>query len=117
MKTRRINVSGAAVLVSESTGNVFADIGRADAEELHAKAALTSEIARLIKQKRLVQREAAQILGISQPKVSNLLRGRLSDFSTDTLRRYLNALGADVELVIKVRRGARGHGHFQVRAA
>jgi|CXWL01.1.fsa_nt_gi predicted XRE-type DNA-binding protein len=117
MKTRRVKVDGQNVQVTEGSGNVFADLGRPDAEELQAKAMLTSEIARLLKKKGLIQSEAAALLHITQPKVSNLLRGKLSEFSTDTLRRYLNALGADIELVVKVRPRAKGPGHFHVRAA
>jgi predicted XRE-type DNA-binding protein len=117
MKTRTVKVDGQSMQVTEGSGNVFADLGRADAEELQAKAMLTSEIARLLRKKGLLQREAAALLRIAQPKVSNLLRGKLSEFSTDTLRRYLTALGADIELVVKVRPRAKGPGHFHVRAA
>jgi predicted XRE-type DNA-binding protein len=116
MKTRHVKVDGQNIEVAEGSGGVFADLGRPDAEELQAKAFLTSEIARLLKKKGLIQSQAAVVLGITQPKVSNLLRGKLSDFSTDTLRRYLNALGADVEMVVKVRPKAKGPGHFHVRA-
>lgn len=117
MKTRYVKVDGQKIQITESSGNVFADLGLPDAEELQAKAMLTSQISRLLKKKGLIQSEAAVQLGITQPKVSNLLRGKFSEFSTDTLRKYLNALGADVELVVKVRPRAKGPGHFHVRAA
>lgn len=82
------------------SGNVFADIDRPDAQEALIKAELARHIGHIIDKQKLTQKEAAQVLGIDQPKVSNLLRGRLSGFSTDRLLRFLNALGRDIEIVI-----------------
>ena len=86
------------IKVLTSSGNVFADLGLANSDELLIKAELVRQISNLIDARRLTQAEAAKILGIDQPKVSALLNGRLSGFSTDRLFRFLNALGSDVEI-------------------
>ena len=67
----------------KSSGNVFADLELPDAEERLAKAELAKQIEHIIKKKRLTQEQAAKILGINQPKVSALLRGKLAGFSVD----------------------------------
>ena len=87
----------------EGSGNVFADLGLPNAPELQAKADLAAEISRTIGERGLTQAEAADALGIDQPKVSALVRGRLSGFSMERLYRFLNALGKDVEIVIRNR--------------
>jgi predicted XRE-type DNA-binding protein len=86
------------IKVQSSSGNVFADLGLANADELLIKAELVRQISNLIDTKSLTQTEAAKILGIDQPKVSALLNGKLSGFSTERLFRFLNALGSDVEI-------------------
>lgn len=96
----------------KSSGNVFADLGLPDAEERLAKAELARQIEHIIKKKRLTQERAAKILGISQPKVSALLHGKLAGFSMDRLLKFLMALDQDIEIRIKskpsrVRRKAR----------
>jgi predicted XRE-type DNA-binding protein len=85
----------------EGSGNVFADLGLANAPELQAKADLAWEIAQTIEERGLTQAEAAQVLGIDQPKVSALIRGRLAGFSMERLYRLLNALGKEVEIVVR----------------
>jgi predicted XRE-type DNA-binding protein len=86
---------------TESSGNVFADLGIGDPEEALAKAELARAISTLIAERHLTQGEAAKLLGIDQPKVSALMRGRLIGFSIDRLLRFLLALDRDVEIVIK----------------
>jgi predicted XRE-type DNA-binding protein len=86
------------IKVHSSSGNVFADLGLANADELLIKAELVRQISNLIDAKNLTQTEAAKILGIDQPKVSALLNGKLSGFSTERLFKFLNALGSDVEI-------------------
>ena len=88
-------------VVEESSGNVFADLGIANPEEWLAKAELARRIAAIIAECKLTQTRAAAVLGVDQPKVSALLRGKLDGFSTDRLFRFLNALGRDVEIVIR----------------
>ncbi len=87
--------------VSVSSGNVFADLGLSNPEDRLVKAQLARKISELITNRKLTQVQAAEILGIDQPKVSLLIRGRLSGFSTDRLMGYLNNLGNDVEITIK----------------
>lgn len=86
------------IKIQSSSGNVFADLGLANADELLIKAELVRQISNLIDAKDLTQTEAAKLLGIDQPKVSALLHGKLSGFSTERLFRFLNALGSDVEI-------------------
>jgi predicted XRE-type DNA-binding protein len=89
-----------------SSGNVFRDLELPDADELQVKADLVYEISRAIEERGLSQRQAAEILGIDQPKVSALVRGQLKGFSMERLYRFLNALGKDVEIVIRPRDSA-----------
>lgn len=84
----------------ESSGNVFADLGVPNPEEAIAKAEVALKICEIIKKKRLTQAQAAKILKISQPKVSLLLRGYLTNFSLERLLRFLNDLGQDVYISI-----------------
>jgi predicted XRE-type DNA-binding protein len=93
--------------VTESSGNVFADLDVADPEEALVKAELAGAIAALISARRLTQMQAAELLGIDQPKVSALMRGRLSGFSVDRLLRFLLALDRDVEIVVTPKKEAR----------
>lgn len=94
---------------TESSGNVFADLGIPNPEEALAKAEIASKIHDIIKEKKLTQAKAAKILKISQPKVSLLLRGYLTDFSLERLLRFLNDLGQDVYISI-VPSSHRNHG-------
>jgi predicted XRE-type DNA-binding protein len=96
-----------------SSGNVFADLDFAEPEEELARAALAHRIATIIEDRGLTQAEAAAIMGVNQPKVSELVRGHLEGFSLERLARYLIALGQDVEIVV---RPARDEGHLRVRA-
>jgi len=96
------------------SGNVFADLGLSNPEEHLAKAELASRIGEAIRQKRLTQTAAAQLLGIDQPKVSRLLRGYLTNFSTDRLMHFLTLLGRDVEIVVKPIPRSRRVGHVRV---
>lgn len=87
--------------IRAGTANVFADLRLPQAEELHAKAQVAFRICRILEERKLTQSQAAAVLGIDQPKVSALLRGRLEGFSTDRLFRFLNALDLDVEIIIR----------------
>src|SRR3954454_15712347 len=87
--------------IEPSRGNVFADLGLKNPEELLAKAELVQCISDIIAERKFTQAGAAKLLGIDQPKVSALLRGKLEGFSIDRLFRFLNALGRDVEIVIR----------------
>jgi predicted XRE-type DNA-binding protein len=91
------------VKVTPSTGNVFRDVGfrREEAEHLLVRADLMIEVQKLIASRRLKQREVAKVLRVSQPRVSDLLRGRIDLFSTDALIDMLTRLGARVRLSVK----------------
>jgi predicted XRE-type DNA-binding protein len=95
-----------------STGNVFADLGVADAGEHLIKAGLVVKIDRIIRQRALTQAAAAQLLGIDQPKVSAMLAGQFRGYSVERLMRFLVALGHDVEIVVKPRK--RGAAELRV---
>lgn len=84
-----------------TTGNVFAALGRDQPDELLARAKLLDQVSTLIKNSGLSQQQVAKKLGISQPKVSMLVGGRLSLFSTDILLHYLSILGCEVEIRIR----------------
>lgn len=100
--------------VEESSGNVFADLGLSDPEERLAKADLAIAISREIESRDLTQAEAADLLGVAQPDVSNLMRGRLVGYSIERLTRLLNALGQDVEIRIRPAGSGGDRGHLRV---
>ena len=100
--------------VTESSGNVFADMGLPEAEEELTKAQLASHIRRVIKRQRLTQVAAAAVMGIDQPKVSALLNGRLSNFSSERLMRLLTALGQDVDITVRAKPRDRAHRCIRV---
>lgn len=89
-------------------GNVFAALGLDQPEELLARAKLLHQVSILIKKCGLSQQEVAKKLGITQPKVSMLVTGRLSEFSTDTLLHYLSVLGCEVQIRVKMPRSRLG---------
>ena len=92
--------------VTASSGNVFADLNLPHPEERMLKSQLAIQIRRLIADKGWTQVQAAEILGIDQPKVSNLLRGRLAGFSVDRLLTIVNRLGHTVEVRISAEESA-----------
>jgi predicted XRE-type DNA-binding protein len=86
--------------IEEGSGNVYADIGRANAEEMLVKARLASKISEIIKSRQLTQMQAAQILALPQPKLSAMLRGQFRGISEAKMLACLNLLGRDVEIVV-----------------
>jgi predicted XRE-type DNA-binding protein len=97
-----------------SSGNVFTDLEVGEPEEALAKAELARRIGTIIAHRHLTQAQAAQLLGIDQPKVSALVRGHLTGFSTDRLFRFLNALDRDIEIVIKPKPRSRRRASIRV---
>jgi predicted XRE-type DNA-binding protein len=97
-----------------SSGNVFADLGLPRPEEALAKAELAHKISGIIRARRLTQGRAAEILGVDQPKISALVRGRLSGFSIERLLRFLMLLGHDVEITVKSRPRSRSQARLLV---
>ncbi len=110
MKKRRI----AGTRVTHGSGNVFADMGFAEPEEELAKAKLATLIWKIIADRKLTQSAAGKIIGLDQPKVSALLRGRLANFSSDRLLRFLTALGEDVDIVVRHAPRSRDRGRVRV---
>ena len=97
MKKRVID----GVEVQHSSGNVFADLGLPDADKLKIKTGLVIETRKAIRQQGLTQQEAAMRMGITQPKVSGMMRGDFSNLSERKLMDCLNRLGYDIEIKVK----------------
>lgn len=91
-----------------SSGNVFADAGLPDADKRLARAKIMRRVTTLIKERGLTQREAADLMGVPQPHISLLLRGRMSNFSLERLLHMLTTLGADVTISYQPSRSETG---------
>ena len=101
--------------VEIGSGNVFADLGLPDADKLKIKSGLVIEIAKAMRTMGITQKAAAERMGISQPKVSDMLRGDFTNLSERKLMDCLNRLGYDIE--IKVRPSAEPVGHLVLAIA
>ena len=86
--------------IETSSGNVYADLGEYDAEQMQLKAQLAMVIGEILQRKGLTQQQAAQLLGMTQPKLSNLLRGQFCGISEAKMLECLVRLGRDVEIVV-----------------
>ena len=95
------NSSQGADRVTSGSGNVFADLKLPNPDLALAKAELVLRIRELLAERKLSQVKAGELLGLDQPKVSGLLRGRVEGYSLDRLFRFLNALGQQVEINIR----------------
>jgi predicted XRE-type DNA-binding protein len=102
------------ISVYEGSGNVFADLGLPNPDELLVKAELVRRISVIISFSNITQVQAAELLGIDQPKISALLKGKLSGFSTERLFRFLNILGCDIEIVVKAKPKSQKHAQTKV---
>jgi len=100
--------------IEAGSGNVFADVGVSQPDVALAKAELARQIERIVQTRGLTQVETAEILGVDQGKVSALVRGRLAGFSTERLFRFLNALGSDIEIIVRSKRRSNGHAGIAV---
>ncbi|MBZ5644115.1 MAG: helix-turn-helix domain-containing protein [Acidobacteriia bacterium] len=103
--------------VEVGSGNVYADLGYADAEDMLVKAQLMTKIAEIIRQRRLTQTQAAKLLRLTQPKISRLLRGEFRGVSERRLLRCLTLLGRDVQILVKQAPPRRASGQLTVRFA
>ena len=83
-------------IFEESSGNVFADLGLEDADELLMRGKIGIQVIRILKQRNLKQREVSQLLGISQPEVSHLMNGEFQRFSEDKLLIFLKRLDPEI---------------------
>jgi predicted XRE-type DNA-binding protein len=100
--------------IEAGTGNVFADLGYADAKERTLKVQLALEVNNVLKQRQLTQSQAAELLGIVQPHVSDLVRYRLNRFSVERLLQFLTLLGKEVEIRIATRPSGRSRPGVRV---
>lgn len=100
--------------ITPSSGNVFADLELPHADEELAKVELAFEISQIIEERGLTQEEAAELIGVDQPKVSAVARYRLDGFSMERLYRFLNALGRDIEIVVKPKPNSRKNATLRV---
>jgi predicted XRE-type DNA-binding protein len=114
MKKQRL-VRG--VSVEEGSGNVYADLGYADSERMLVKAQLAAKIAEIVQRRALTQARAAEILGLTQPKVCALLKGRFRGISEHRLLECLTRLGRDVHIVIKPTPRSRPNGRLMLSVA
>ena len=105
MKKRLVD----GVEVQRSSGNVFADLGLPDADKLKIKTGLVIEIRKAMRRLGLTQQEAAGGMGITQPKVSDMMRGDFSNLSERKLMDCLNRLGYDIEIKVKPTSDPVGH--------
>ena len=92
-----------------SSGNVFADLRLRDADKLKIKSGLVIEITRAVRRLDLSQEDAGRLMGISQPKVSGIMRGDFSNLSERKLMECLNRLGYDIEIKLKPADESVGH--------
>ena len=88
------------VEVEQGSGNVFADLGLPDADELYTRARIGFGVYEILKSRKLKQREIADLLGIPQPEVSHLMNGHFSRFTTDKLLDFLKRLDQKVTIRI-----------------
>ena len=86
--------------IEKGSTNVYGDIGRPDADRMFIKAILASKIGEIIRQRKLTQQRAAEILNMPQPKLSGLLRGQFRGISEAKMLTCMNCLGSDVEIII-----------------
>lgn len=100
--------------IEKSAANIYADLGFPDAGEMQVKAALATKIDEIIKHRHLTQTEAAELLGITQPKLSGMLRGQFRGISESKMIDCLNRLGRDVEIVVRKPTRSRRPGQTRV---
>ena len=113
-RERRPQMKPKASDVTASSGNVFEDLGFDAPEEELAKAKLVAKIASIIADRKLTQVKAGLLLGLDQPKISGLLKGKTGGYSTERLIRFLRLLGRDVQIVVQ--KGTRAKGRLEVFA-
>ena len=103
--------------VIRGTGNVFADLGYSDAAERQAKLRLAYTLNQILEERKLSQAEAANLLGVTQPKVSALRHYKLAGFSVERLMNLLTALDQDIDIVIRRKPRSRRTARISVVAA
>ena len=99
--------------IENGSTNVYADLGFENADEMLVKAQLATKIGEIIRRRKLTQIQAAELLGIPQPKLSNMLRGQFRGISETKMIECLTRLGRNVEIVVKAAR-SKAAGHVSV---
>ena len=113
-KRSKRRVSQEDLVFTEGSDNPFADMGFANPELELAKSRLVMEIGRVIEERGLSQVEAGRIIGLAQPKLSQLLNGHWKSYSVDRLTRYLNKLGVTVHVSLERNRTTWKEGRLIV---
>jgi len=115
MKRKRAKRS--EIPIEKGSGNMYADLGYVDSDDMLVKTQMVAKVAETIAQRRLTQEQAAEILGLTQPKISRLLRGQFRGVSERRLLRCLTKLGRDVQIVVRPTPRRRAQGRLTVRFA
>jgi predicted XRE-type DNA-binding protein len=113
MKKRRVR----GIPIEVGSGNVYADLGYPDSDTMLVKAQLAGKIAEIVRRRALTQAQTAAILGLTQPKISALLKGRFRGISEHRLLECLTRLGRDVHIVIKPTPRSRSNGRLTLSVA
>ena len=100
--------------VKKGSTNVYADLGYVNAQEMLVKAQLASKIGEIIKRRKLTQTQASELLGVPQPKLSNMLRGQFRGVSETKMIECLTRLGSNVDIVVKSAYRSKTAGHVSV---
>lgn len=102
------------ITIEESSGNVYADLDMPHSDDLLIKAQLADKIAEIIKARKWTQQQAAEVLGIPQPKLSKMLRGQFRGISETKMLNFLLRLGRDVQIVVSPKRLSAREGNLAV---
>ena len=100
--------------IEKGSANVYEDLGLPDAAEMEVKAILAAKIGEIIKHRHLTQIQAAEVLGMPQPKLSGMLRGKFRGISEAKMLECMNRLGRDVEIVVRKSSRTRATGKTSV---
>jgi predicted XRE-type DNA-binding protein len=105
------------IAFEKSSGDVYADLGFPDSEDMLIKAQLVMKMAEIIQRRRLTQVQAAKLLRLTQPKISRMLRGEFRGISERRLLQCLTRLGRDVQIIVKRMPQQRTQGRLTIRFA
>ena len=100
--------------IETGSTNVYEDLGLPNASEMQVKASLATKIGEIIKRRRLTQSQAAEILGMPQPKISSMLRGQFRGISEAKMLECVNRLGSDVQIVVREPSQSKNMGQTRV---
>ena len=117
-KSKRLKVAEQrGIPIEQGSGNVYTDLGYADSEGMLVTAQLAAKIAEIVHLRALTQTRTAEILGLTQPKVSAILKGRFRGISEHRLLDCLTLLGRDVHIVVKPAPRSRSNGRLTLSVA